>query len=317
MLERDGLSVGVVTGTAGVERPPSGSAARRCRAAASRWTPGRDALVAGARLVLAVREAARDERSRATVGAIAVRPAIPTAVPGVCELDDRPAPSRPRRARRDGQRGPRRRGPHRRRRAGRDRLRADLGHRAGRLRRGRWSRSPRRPARRGHRRQRAALQRRAARRGGGRAARASRPSCCSSRAATASATRPRRTPRPRTSRPACGPSRACADRVIARAARPPGSAPARRAACRRRRPAAAGGRTGSPGRRSQPSRAQRRAAGRGPRCPRRPREPERLREETIAPAIDAPWWSSPSAAMKLRSIFSMSTGKRCRWASDE
>ena len=46
----------------------------------------RDALVAGARLVLAVREAAGDERSRATVGAIAVRPAIPTAVPGECEL---------------------------------------------------------------------------------------------------------------------------------------------------------------------------------------------------------------------------------------
>jgi len=46
----------------------------------------RDALVAGARLVLAVREAARDAYSRATVGAIAVRPAIPTAVPGVCEL---------------------------------------------------------------------------------------------------------------------------------------------------------------------------------------------------------------------------------------
>jgi N-carbamoyl-L-amino-acid hydrolase len=46
----------------------------------------RDALVAAARLVLAVRDAARDERSRATVGAIAVRPAIPTAVPGECEL---------------------------------------------------------------------------------------------------------------------------------------------------------------------------------------------------------------------------------------
>jgi N-carbamoyl-L-amino-acid hydrolase len=46
----------------------------------------RDALVAAAKLVLAVREAARDERSRATVGSIAVRPAIPTAVPGVCEL---------------------------------------------------------------------------------------------------------------------------------------------------------------------------------------------------------------------------------------
>jgi N-carbamoyl-L-amino-acid hydrolase len=46
----------------------------------------RDALVAAARLVLAVREAARDERSRATVGQIAVRPGIPTAVPGECRV---------------------------------------------------------------------------------------------------------------------------------------------------------------------------------------------------------------------------------------
>jgi N-carbamoyl-L-amino-acid hydrolase len=46
----------------------------------------RDALVAGARLVLEVRAAAPDDRARATVGAIDVRPAIPTAVPGECEL---------------------------------------------------------------------------------------------------------------------------------------------------------------------------------------------------------------------------------------
>ena len=108
----------------GSSATPSGSAARRCRAAASRWTPG--ATRSRRRPPRPRRpRGARDERSRATVGAIAVRPAIPTAVPGLCELtiDQRhPTP----RARRDGQRGPRRRGPHRRRRAGRDRLRANL-----------------------------------------------------------------------------------------------------------------------------------------------------------------------------------------------
>jgi N-carbamoyl-L-amino-acid hydrolase len=46
----------------------------------------RDALVAAARLTLAVRAAARDDRSRATVGDVMVRPGIPTAVPGYAEL---------------------------------------------------------------------------------------------------------------------------------------------------------------------------------------------------------------------------------------
>ena len=86
VLERDGLSVGVVTGTAGVERHAVRIRGQAVQGGGFPMDARRDALVAGARLVLAVREAGRDAHSRATVGAIAVRPAIPTAVPGVCEL---------------------------------------------------------------------------------------------------------------------------------------------------------------------------------------------------------------------------------------
>ncbi len=86
VLERDGLSVGVVTGTAGVVRHAVRIRGQAVQGGGFPMEARRDALVAGARLVLAVREAARDARSRATVGAITVRPAIPTAVPGLCEL---------------------------------------------------------------------------------------------------------------------------------------------------------------------------------------------------------------------------------------
>jgi len=86
VLERDGLSVGVVTGTAGVERHRVRIRGQAVQGGGFPMDARRDALAAGARLVLDVRTAARDERSRATVGAIDVRPAIPTAVPGVCEL---------------------------------------------------------------------------------------------------------------------------------------------------------------------------------------------------------------------------------------
>ena len=86
VLERDGLPVGVVTGTAGVERHAVRVRGQAVQGGGFPMDARRDALVAAARLVLAVRAAARDERSRATVGAIAVRPAIPTAVPGECEL---------------------------------------------------------------------------------------------------------------------------------------------------------------------------------------------------------------------------------------
>jgi hydantoinase/carbamoylase family amidase len=86
VLERDGRSVGVVTGTAGVERHAVRIRGQAVQGGGFPMDARRDALVAAARLVLAVREAARDDRSRATVGAITVRPAIPTAVPGLCEL---------------------------------------------------------------------------------------------------------------------------------------------------------------------------------------------------------------------------------------
>jgi hydantoinase/carbamoylase family amidase len=86
VLEREGLSVGVVTGTAGVERHAVRIRGQAVQGGGFPMDARRDALVAAARLVLAVRDAARDDRSRATVGTIAVRPAIPTAVPGECEL---------------------------------------------------------------------------------------------------------------------------------------------------------------------------------------------------------------------------------------
>ena len=86
VLEREGLAVGVVTGTAGVERHVVCLRGQAVQGGGFPMDARRDALAAAARLVLAVREAARDERSRATVGQISVRPAIPTAVPGVCEL---------------------------------------------------------------------------------------------------------------------------------------------------------------------------------------------------------------------------------------
>jgi hydantoinase/carbamoylase family amidase len=86
VLEREGLAVGVVTGTAGVERHAVRIRGQAMQGGGFPMDARRDALVAGARLVLAVREAAHDERSRATVGTIAVRPGIPTAVPGECEV---------------------------------------------------------------------------------------------------------------------------------------------------------------------------------------------------------------------------------------
>ena len=86
LLERDGLAVGVVTGTAGVERHATTVVGQAVQGGGFPMDARRDALVAGARLVLEVRAAATDERSRATVGDIEVRPGIPTAVPGRCEL---------------------------------------------------------------------------------------------------------------------------------------------------------------------------------------------------------------------------------------
>jgi hydantoinase/carbamoylase family amidase len=86
VLERDGLAVGVVTGTAGVERHLVRVRGQAVQGGAFPMGARHDALVAASRLVLDVREAASDERSRATVGDVRVHPGIPTAVPGECDL---------------------------------------------------------------------------------------------------------------------------------------------------------------------------------------------------------------------------------------
>jgi N-carbamoyl-L-amino-acid hydrolase len=86
VLERDGIAVGVVTGTAGVERHRVRIRGQAVQGGGFPMDARRDALAAAARLVLAVRAAARDDRSRATVGDIAVRPGIPTAVAGAADL---------------------------------------------------------------------------------------------------------------------------------------------------------------------------------------------------------------------------------------
>jgi hydantoinase/carbamoylase family amidase len=86
VLERRGLSVGVVTGTAGVERHLVRVRGQAVQGGAFPMDARHDALVAASRLVLEVRAAASDERSRATVGDVRAHPGIPTAVPGECEL---------------------------------------------------------------------------------------------------------------------------------------------------------------------------------------------------------------------------------------
>jgi hydantoinase/carbamoylase family amidase len=86
VLEREGLAVGVVTGTAGVERHEIHIRGQAVQGGAFPMDARRDALAAGALLLLAARAAAPDADSRATVGDIRVRPGIPTAVPGECEL---------------------------------------------------------------------------------------------------------------------------------------------------------------------------------------------------------------------------------------
>ena len=93
VLEREGLTVGVVTGTAGVERHRVRIRGQAVQGGGFPMDARRDALVAGAWLVLAVREAARDERSRATVGAIESARRSRPRFPGSCELH-RPAPPR-------------------------------------------------------------------------------------------------------------------------------------------------------------------------------------------------------------------------------
>src|SRR5919206_3574513 len=96
LLERAGLPLAVVTGTAGVQRHAVRIAGQAVQGGGFPMDLRHDALVAAARLVLEVRAAAPDAQSRGTVGDVRGQPGIPTAVPGLCELvvDQRHADAR-------------------------------------------------------------------------------------------------------------------------------------------------------------------------------------------------------------------------------
>jgi N-carbamoyl-L-amino-acid hydrolase len=86
VLEDAGLALGVVDGVFGVERHRVHFAGRASHAGATPMPLRRDPLVAAARLIVAVREQARDAGGVATVGEIGVHPSIPTAIPGAAAL---------------------------------------------------------------------------------------------------------------------------------------------------------------------------------------------------------------------------------------
>jgi hydantoinase/carbamoylase family amidase len=86
VLERLGLPLGVVLGTSGVERHTVRFSGQAAHAGSTPMDARRDALAAAARLLLAVRDPAREAQGVATVGSCVVEPGIVTAVPGRCEL---------------------------------------------------------------------------------------------------------------------------------------------------------------------------------------------------------------------------------------
>ena len=86
VLERRGLPLGIVLGTSGVERHTVRFTGQAAHAGSTPMDARQDALAAAARLLLAVRDSARDEGGVATVGTCVVEPGIVTAVPGGCEI---------------------------------------------------------------------------------------------------------------------------------------------------------------------------------------------------------------------------------------
>jgi N-carbamoyl-L-amino-acid hydrolase len=86
VLEGLGLGLGVVLGTSGVERHTVRFGGQAAHAGSTPMDARRDALAAAARLVVAVREPAREAGGVATVGRCTVEPGIVTAVPGACEI---------------------------------------------------------------------------------------------------------------------------------------------------------------------------------------------------------------------------------------
>ena len=86
VLEGLGLPLGVVVGTCGVERHALHFTGQAAHAGSTPMDRRRDAFAAAARFALAVREHAREAGGVATVGRVEVRPGIPTAIAGACDV---------------------------------------------------------------------------------------------------------------------------------------------------------------------------------------------------------------------------------------
>jgi N-carbamoyl-L-amino-acid hydrolase len=88
VLESNGLPLGVVLGTKGVKRHLVRFRGQSAHSGSTPMSSRKDALLAGARFALAVRDQATraGEYAVGTVGRVQVRPGIETAVPGFCEV---------------------------------------------------------------------------------------------------------------------------------------------------------------------------------------------------------------------------------------
>jgi hydantoinase/carbamoylase family amidase len=86
VLEADGYPVAAVSGCAGVERHRLRFGGQPSHAGTTPMDARRDAGLAAAETALAVERIARDRVGVGTTGALALRPGIPTAVPGEAEL---------------------------------------------------------------------------------------------------------------------------------------------------------------------------------------------------------------------------------------
>lgn len=86
VLESLGLPLGAVIGTCGVERHNINFAGQAAHAGSTPMNQRRDALGAAAKLALEIREIAKRHGGVCTCGRIAVKPNIPTAVVGECDI---------------------------------------------------------------------------------------------------------------------------------------------------------------------------------------------------------------------------------------
>ncbi len=86
VLEREGIPIGPVLGTFGVERHAITFTGRTSHAGSTPMDMRHDAFLCAARLGLAVRESATRLGGVATMGVVGVEPGIVTAIPGTCRV---------------------------------------------------------------------------------------------------------------------------------------------------------------------------------------------------------------------------------------